>query len=59
MIKLGIINQEQAGQLVDRLSTIAGVDEAVVIAEDGIAYLKVDKRILDYEALNAFISEEQ
>ncbi|MEE8321967.1 MAG: MFS transporter [Gammaproteobacteria bacterium] len=59
MIKLGIINQEQAGRLVERLSAVAGVDEAVVIAEDGIAYLKVDKRFLDYEALNAFISKEQ
>jgi MFS family permease len=59
MIKLGNINQEQAGQLVDRLSAIAGVDEAVVIAEDGVAYLKVDKRFLDNEALNAFIDEAQ
>jgi predicted MFS family arabinose efflux permease len=59
MIKLGRINQEQAGQLVDRLSAIAGVDEAVVIAEDGVAYLKVDKRSLDNDALNAFIDESQ
>jgi MFS family permease len=59
MIKLGKINQEQAGQLVDRLSAIAGVDEAVVIAEDSVAYLKVDKRFLDNDALNAFIDEAQ
>ena len=57
MIKLGVINQEQAGQLVERLSSIAGVNEAVVIAEDGIAWLKVDKNILDHEALNAFIHD--
>jgi hypothetical protein len=37
-----------------RLLSVAGVAEAVVIAEDGIAYLKVDLRHLDQEALRAF-----
>ena len=59
MIKLGLITPAQAGELVDRLSAVAGVDEAVVIEENGIAYLKVDSRILDYEALNAFMHDGQ
>ena len=34
-----------------RRSGIAGVAEAVVIPEDEVAYLKVDKKALDREAL--------
>ncbi len=43
-----------ADDLADRLLAIAGVAEAVVVAEDGIAYLKVDRKRLDQEALRAF-----
>jgi hypothetical protein len=36
------------------LSQVAGVEEATVIAADGVAYLKVDKRRLDMETLRSF-----
>ena len=52
LLKVGAIDEGQADRLVDRLSTIAGVAEAVVIPEDGVAYLKVDKRVLDEDALH-------
>jgi MFS family permease len=37
-----------------RLVQIPGVEEAVVVAEEGLAYLKVDNRRLDWARLQAF-----
>lgn len=42
---------ESARALEQRLAAIAGVTEAVVIAEEGVAYLKVDQRVFDERAL--------
>ena len=36
-----------------RLSAVPGVAEAVVVAAEGVAYLKVDRRTLDEAALRA------
>ena len=36
---------------VNRLMCVAGVEEAVVVAEDKTAYLKVDNKRLDKEQL--------
>ena len=54
MINLGKVNEADVSQLVVRLTQITGVAEAIVIAEDGIAYLKVDLNAMDREALNKF-----
>jgi MFS family permease len=40
--------------LQDRLLQVQGVEEAVVVAEEGRAYLKVDNRRLDWARLQAF-----
>ncbi|MEE9552523.1 MAG: hypothetical protein V3V89_05700 [Gammaproteobacteria bacterium] len=56
-IKLGKISKEQVDDLVKRLMSVTGVVEAMVIAEDGTAYLKVDSSILDHQALNAISSD--
>ena len=44
----------QAEQTAEQLSAIKGVAEALVIAAEGIAYLKVDLQELDLDNLNAF-----
>ena len=54
MVKVGQVNDIQAKQLVNELTSVRGVAEAVVVVEDGIAYLKVDLHALDREALRAF-----
>lgn len=54
MINVGEINEAQARHLVAQLTQIKGVAEAVVIPEDGVAYLKVDSHAVDYEELNRF-----
>jgi MFS family permease len=58
LLHVGRVDDEQAGQLNARLLAVAGVEEAVVIAEEGVAYLKVDPAILEPNALDEFSGAE-
>ncbi|MDH3414640.1 MAG: MFS transporter, partial [Gammaproteobacteria bacterium] len=53
LLNLGRVTAAQAEAAAVRLKNVRGVAEAVVVAEDGVAYLKVDRRILDRAALRA------
>ncbi len=53
LLKLGRVSEAQAEAAATRLRNVRGVAEAVVVADDGVAYLKVDRRILDRDALRA------
>jgi predicted MFS family arabinose efflux permease len=46
-----IATMEDAAGLSQRLAALAGVTEVVVIAEEGVAYLKVDKQVFDESQL--------
>lgn len=54
ILHVDVMNDSQARDLAGRLLQVPGVAEAVVIVEEGVAYLKVDKSVLDNHALNAF-----
>ncbi len=54
MLNVGKVSESEARQLAQRLSNIPGVAEAVVVATEGVAYLKVEKRELDPTALQAY-----
>ncbi len=54
LLNVGEIDDFTAHQLSQELSKVAGVKEAVVIAKEQVAYLKVDKEQLDTEALQKF-----
>lgn len=54
LLQVGSMDAQAARQLAMQLTAIRGVAEAVVIPEDRIAYLKVDNKALDKEALYAF-----
>ncbi len=54
LLRVGTVDASEASLLVDRLLALPGVEEAVVIAEEGVAYLKVDSKMVDREALDAF-----
>jgi MFS family permease len=54
MINVGQVSEDEARRLVARLTGVTGVAEAVVVVDDGIAYLKVDLHALDREALKEF-----
>ena len=55
---LGEVEGLQVDELTDRLLSVPGVVEAVVVPEDGVAYLKVDRKGLQCAALDAVLAPE-
>ena len=55
MIRVGARSADPL--LRDQLLAIPGVEEALVVAEEGVAYLKVDKRQVDWARLQEFAAE--
>ena len=53
-ITIGAIAHEEIEHFTAKLKTIPGVSEVLILAEEGIAHLKVDNKILDKEALEKF-----
>ena len=53
-LRVGRQGPLQAQSLAQKLEAVAGVAEAVVIADEGVAYLKVDMSNLDEDALHRF-----
>ncbi len=53
-LRVGVQSKDQAEKLARKLTTVPGVAEAIVIAEEGIAYLKVDPHALDKKRLESF-----
>jgi len=51
LLKVGVLDEVEAGLLTLRLREAPGVAEAVVVAAEGVAYLKVDRHLLDEAAL--------
>ncbi len=54
LLRVGLIGEAEAAQLALRLRGVRGVEQAVVVGAEGVAYLKVDRRVLDRAALQAF-----
>ena len=53
LLRVEVTDPEAARRLARRITAVHGVAEAVVIPEDGVAYLKVDSGALDEAALEA------
>lgn len=54
MLNVGMMDDNQGAELADQLSEIVGVAEALVVAREGVAYLKVDMKVLDIDKLNSY-----
>jgi MFS family permease len=54
MLRVGRQRPEQARELARKLAAVRGVVEATVVGAEGIAYLRVDSRQLDTQALRRF-----
>ena len=54
LLRVGDVDEARARELAVALLAVPGVADAVVVAEDGIAYLKVDRHRLDRDALMAY-----
>lgn len=59
MIHLGEIDPGTAARCEADLRAVPGVAEAVVVVDEGVAYLKVDSRVVDYARLEAFSAAAQ
>lgn len=51
LLNVGKMNEGEARTLAMKLTAVQGVAEAVVMGEEGVAYLKVDSKALDEEKL--------
>ncbi len=54
LLNIGIVTESEAQKLAMQLTAVQGVAEVVVMAAEGVAYLKVDSHALDEEKLYAF-----
>lgn len=52
LVNLGNIRQEQVAAFARRIAALPGVAEVVVLADEGVAYLRVDKDSFDASALS-------
>lgn len=53
LLRVGPMDSLHAGELAARLGAVRGVAEAVVVAEEGVAYLKINPKEIDRSALEA------
>lgn len=56
MLNVGELDENEAIRMSEQIAQIAGVAEAIVLAHDGVAYLKVDKDLLDYRRLRQLVA---
>lgn len=54
LLNVGDLDKVEASLLSEKLAEVTGVAEAVVVAEDGVAYLKVNRSVLDESNLEQF-----
>ena len=54
LLRVGPQSPGRAKRLAQKLGAIRGVREATVIAEEGVAYLKVNDQTLDRSALSQY-----
>ena len=57
LLNVGALDELAAHHLALQLAQVPGVAEAVVIAADGVAYLKVDRHTLDEATLRGFAAD--
>ncbi len=57
LLRVSVDNEQEARALAGKLMNIPGVAEAVVVLDDGVAYLKVDKKVFDESRLQEFSPE--
>ena len=58
LLNVGEVTEKKAQDLIKVLSRIVGVVDVTVIAEDGVAYLKLDKQRVNMDELHQFSATE-
>ena len=57
LLNIGVRNESEVSGLTHELAAVAGVAEVSVIADEGVAYLKVEKHVLDDKKLLSFMAD--
>ena len=55
LLTVGMMEENEAAQMSEKMSQVEGVAEVVVIAGDGVIYLKVDDERLNRDQLKSLI----
>ena len=58
LLNVGKVTEKQAQDIIQELSQVIGVIDVTFIAEDGIAYLKIDKQKVNMDELHQFAAAE-
>ena len=58
MFHVGVMDRDQASLLRTRLASVAGVVEAAVLAEEGVAMLKIQRAGWDESAARSILQQE-
>lgn len=58
LLNVGSVTKERAEEIINGLSQVAGVVDVTVIADDGTAYLKIDKEKINMLELRQFAAPE-
>lgn len=59
LLHVGEVDEARARNLTEALLAVPGVADAVIVAEDRTAYLKVDRKHLDLRALMAYAATDE
>lgn len=58
LLNVGEVSEKEAQEIIKGLSQVAGVVDATVIAEDGVAYLKIDMQQVNMDEVHQFAVAE-
>ena len=59
LLNVGEVTESEAQAIIKGLSQVVGVVDVTVIAEDGVAYLKIDKQKVNMDELHKFAVAEE
>jgi len=57
LLNVGVRSENEISGLTRDLAAVTGVAEVSVIADEGVAYLKVEKHVLDDKKLLSFMAD--
>jgi MFS family permease len=58
LLNVGVVTEKEALEIIKGLSLVTGVVDVTVIAEEGVAYLKMDKKQVNMDELHRFAKAE-
>lgn len=58
LLNVGEVTETDAQEIIKGLSKVEGVEDVTVIAEDGVAYLKIDKQKINMDEMHQFAVDE-